>query len=88
MGDFNAKDFEPCLSEFIYDYNADNIVKEKTCTFLELILTLKFQNTCAITTGLSDFQKVLITIMKMTFLKNPLRKDVLQHLFHLIFWLK
>ena len=29
--DFNAEDFEPSLSEFLYGYMAQNIVKEKTC---------------------------------------------------------
>ena len=28
--DFNAEESEPCLSQFFYDYNAKNIVKEYT----------------------------------------------------------
>ena len=35
---------------------------------------LSFQNTCAITTGLSDFHKMVITVMKMTFQKTPPRE--------------
>ena len=31
IGDFNAEDTEPCLSEFLYEHNAENIVKDKTC---------------------------------------------------------
>ena len=31
IGDFNTEDFEPCLSEFLHDFNAENTVKEKTC---------------------------------------------------------
>ena len=30
-----------------------------------------FQNTCVITTELSDFHEMVITVMKMTFQKNP-----------------
>ena len=30
VGDFNAEESEPCLSQFIYEYNAKNIVKEST----------------------------------------------------------
>ena len=29
VGDFNAEESEPCLSQFLYEYNAKNIVKEK-----------------------------------------------------------
>ena len=32
-----------------------------------------FQNTCTIATELFHFQKIVITVMKMTFLKNPLK---------------
>ena len=28
---FNVEDSEPCLSEFLHDKNAENIVTEKTC---------------------------------------------------------
>ena len=30
VGDFNAEDIEPCLSEFLYEHNAKSIVKENT----------------------------------------------------------
>ena len=79
--DFNAEDSEPCLSDFLHDYNAENIVTEKTCiksltkpSYTDLLLTNDpscFQNTCAITTGLSDFHKMMISIIKITFQKNP-----------------
>ena len=29
VGDFNAEDSEPCLSEFLHGYNAENIVNKK-----------------------------------------------------------
>ena len=30
VGDFNAEDIKSCLSEFLYEHNAENIVKENT----------------------------------------------------------
>ena len=29
-GDFNAEESERCLSQFLYEYNTKNIVKENT----------------------------------------------------------
>ena len=29
--DFNAKEFEPVLVQFLHDYNAVNIIHENTC---------------------------------------------------------
>ena len=82
VGDFNAEDIESCSSEFLCEYNTENTVKEKTCfssltnpSCIDLFLTnfpSSFQNTfTTITTGLSDFHKMVITVMKMTFQKNP-----------------
>ena len=31
VGDFTAKESEPCPLQFLYEYNAENIVKENTC---------------------------------------------------------
>ena len=31
VGDFNVEDSEPCLSQFLYEYNVKNIVEENTC---------------------------------------------------------
>ena len=31
VGDFNTEESEPCLSQFLYEYKAKNIVKENTC---------------------------------------------------------
>ena len=30
VGDFNAEESEPCLSQFLFEYSAKNVVKEKT----------------------------------------------------------
>ena len=80
VGDFNAEESEPCLSQFLYEYNAKNIVKENTCfknalnpSCIDLFITnspLSFQNTIAVSNGLSDFHKMVITVMKMSFKKH------------------
>ena len=75
--DFNSEESEPCLSQFLYEYNAKNIVKENTCfknvlspRCIDLFITnspLRFQNTVAVSNGLSDFHKM---VMKMSFKKH------------------
>ena len=65
IGDFNAEDSEPCLSEFLYQYGSKNIVKDKTCfknpdnpSSIDLFLTnntYSFQNTMALSTGYKIF---------------------------------
>ena len=73
-GDFNAEVTEKCLSEFLIQNNLKNIVNENTCfknpenpSCIDLFLTnfsRNFQNTEAMTTGLSDFHKMTITVLK------------------------
>ena len=80
VGDFNAEDSEPCISEFLHQYDSKNLVKDKTCfknsnnpSCIDLFLTNKpksFQNTTAISTGLSDFHKMTITVLKQSFKRN------------------
>ena len=77
VGDFNAEESEPCLSEFLFEANAKNIVKEPTCvkslsnpSCTDLVITnsfSNFQNTKAISTGLSDFHKMVVSGLKYTF---------------------
>ena len=31
IGDYNAEDSEPCMSQFLHQYEAKNLVKVKTC---------------------------------------------------------
>ena len=76
---FNAEDSETCLSNFLFEINAKNIVNNYTCyksvenancTDLAITITpLSFQNTVAITTYLSDFHEMVITILKTAFAK-------------------
>ena len=74
IGDFNAEDTEACLTQFLFEYDAKNIISEKhalkvktTLAVLALFITNSpnsFQNTSTITTGLSDFHKIVITVLK------------------------
>ena len=75
--DFNAEDSEPYLSQFLFEMNAKHIFKEPTRykslsnpSCIDLVITntsSSFQNTKAISTGLSDFHKMVITVSKQTF---------------------
>ena len=79
-GYFNAEVSERFLSQFLYEYNSKNIFKENTCfknvlipSCIDLFLInnpLNFQNTIAVSNGLSDFRKMVITVMKMSFRKH------------------
>ena len=72
VGDFKAEESEQCLSEFLFEMNAKNIVKAPTCfkslcnpSCIDLVITnssSNFQNTKAISTGLSDFHKMIVTL--------------------------
>lgn len=81
MGDFNSEPTENDIKEFCDLYNLKNLVKEPTCfkslinpTCIDLILTNRctmFQNTKTIETGLSDFHKMTVTVLKTYFKKSP-----------------
>ena len=76
-GDFNMQENDDILDEFMEDFLAKNLVKEPTCfknadnpSCIDLFITnsyLSFQKTTTVTTGLSDFHKMTVTIMKTTF---------------------
>ena len=82
-GDFNMEEGVETLSEFLFEHNARNLVKEKTCfkslenpSCIDLFLTnshLSFQNTTAVATGLSDFHKMVVTVLKNKFPKQKPR---------------
>ena len=69
----------PFLKDFLIEHDSKNLVKEMTCfksldnpSCIDLFLTnspLSFQNTTTVTTGLSDFHKMVVTVMKTTFPK-------------------
>ena len=75
--DFNVEESKPYLSQFLYEYNAKITVKQNTWfknalnpSCIDLFITnspLSLQNIIAIFNGLSDFHKMVITVMKMPF---------------------
>ena len=77
VGDFNAEESEPCLSQFFFQMNGKNIVKEPTCSkslsnpsCIDLVIIISFsnfENTKVISTGLSDFHKMVATVLKPIF---------------------
>ena len=78
-GDFNVKEENDTLDEFLEDYHAKNLVKEPTCfknpenpSCIDLFITNSFQSfqkTTTVTTGLSDFHNMTVTVLKTTFPK-------------------
>ena len=83
-GDFNTDpetDKNSAVRDFLFGYSASNLVKENTCfksldnpSCIDLLVTDSrgsFQGTTAVATGLSDFHKMVITVMKTTFPKSP-----------------
>ena len=77
IGDFNAEESQSCLSQFLFEMNAKNIVKKpiyyrslSNPSYIDLVITnssSSFQNTKAISTLLSDLHKMVITVSKQTF---------------------
>ena len=74
------KDDKSCLSNFLYQHDLYNLVKIGTCfknsskpTSIDLFLTTKnthFQNTISVCSGLYDFHKLALTVLKTPFDKN------------------
>ena len=88
-GDFNAQVTEKCISDFLFQNDLTNIVYDNTCfknpenpTCIALFLTnfpRNFQNTIAVTTGLSDFHKMTETVLKNNFCKPKHITDAIKH---------
>ena len=80
LGDFNSSVDEIIMSEFCDIYNLQNLIVDPTCfknpinpSSIDLILTNKrrsFQNSQTIETGLSDYHKMTITVLKSFFQKQ------------------
>ena len=79
MGDFNTEVTQTSMKVFCDSYEFKNLIKDATCyknpenpSCIDLILTNNpnsFQNSEVTETGLSDFHKMTVTIMKSTFQK-------------------
>ena len=73
-GDLNIKEEESHFDEFLYEMDAKNLVKVPTCfknadnpSCIDLFVTnghKSFMKTTAVSTGLSDFHKMIITVMR------------------------
>ena len=82
QGDFNSCMEDSLLKKFAEIYKLRNLIKEPTCfknpenpTSTDLILTNNppsLKNTYVIETGLSDFHKMIVAVMKMHFPKMQL----------------
>ena len=82
--DFNAEIHDNYLGSFLYQHELKSLVKEKICfksisnpSCIDLFWTknvLSFQNTKTLSTGLSDFHKVVLIILKTSIVKNKPRE--------------
>ena len=80
MGDFNVEPNHATMKNFCQIYGCKNIVKDKACfknsihpTCIDLIITNRpksFQESEVNETGLSDFHKMSLTIMKVFYDKQ------------------
>ena len=83
-GDFNAETQEEGFDSFLYRYELENLVKEKTCfknvsnaSCIDLFLisnALSFQYTETVSTGLSDFHKLVEVNLEKQTNGNSLQK--------------
>ena len=79
IGDFNFEVSDVSMKEFCDIYSFKNLIKEPTCfknpanpKCIDLMLTNRyrsFQNSCVIETGLSDFHKMTVTVLRAFFKK-------------------
>ena len=73
--DFNSEPTEKCLNDFMNTYDLKNLIREATCyknpenpSCIDLMLTnhpRSFQHSRTVETGLSDFHKLTLTVLKM-----------------------
>ena len=79
IGDFSMTEIEEQLNNFLDLYSLKNLVKEPTCykshtrKCIDLVLTNRnrsVQKTTTVETGLSDFHKMVVTVLKTAFPKQ------------------
>ena len=74
LGDFNSEMCEEHMKDFCETYNLTNLITDPTCfksinnpSCIDVMLTNRnscFENSMVVETGLSDFHKMTITVMK------------------------
>ena len=81
IGDFNMEPKESAMINFLHAYNMENLINKFTCyenlknksISINLMLTNKprfFKNSSVLVTGISDFQKMTLTVMGAYFVKQ------------------
>ena len=80
FSDFNAEPHNAYLEDFCLNYSLSNLIKEPTCfkntvnpCCIDLMLTnfpKSFQNSLAIETGLSECNKITVTVMTYLYKKQ------------------
>ena len=80
LGGFNSEVENNFLKEFCESYGMKSLIRIPTCytnpanpKCIDLMLTNSnrtFQNSCTIETGLSDFHKMIVTVLKIYFQKR------------------
>ena len=83
LGDLNLETKDSCLNAFSNVNNLTSLNKEPTClknpnnpSCINLLLTNRsryFQNTSTTETGISDFYKLVVTVLKMFYKKQKLK---------------
>ena len=83
LGDFNIEIEEQQIKAFCDNYSFKSLIREPTCykspsnpICIDLILTnapQKFESTCVLETGLSDFHLMTVTVMRKIFKKSKPR---------------
>ena len=81
VGDFNSEINDECMYDFCESFNLSSLIRESTCyknpenpSCIDLFLTNSpnsFQNSGVVETGLSDFYKMIVTVMKTPFQMLP-----------------
>ena len=77
LGDLNTEFDEQHMKSFWDNYSLKSLIRRPTCyesfekpTCMDLILTnmsLRFQSTCVLEAGLSDFLLITLTVMRKNF---------------------
>ena len=83
IGDFNAEVSDMSMKDFCNIYSFKNLIKESTCfknptnrKCIDFMLTNRhrsFLNSCVIETGLPDFHKTTVTVLRVFFKKPNLK---------------
>ena len=81
VGDFNSEIYDKCVEDFCESYNLSTLIRESNChknpenpSCIDLFLTNSpnsFQNFSMVETGLSDFHRMTVTVMKTPFQSLP-----------------